>query len=81
MKLNLKTKTYQHLIALLQKRSTGSANDLATSIGVSRTSLFSMLDELRSMGVDIEYNPMVKSYEITNNKSIRVNMPIEVIDR
>ncbi len=79
MKINLKTIPYQQLATLIENQHTGTASQLAKQIGVSRSTLFNMLDEIRGAGVEIEYCEEKHSYIYTNNKRIKVNQPIEII--
>nr|WP_319399688.1 HTH domain-containing protein [uncultured Carboxylicivirga sp.] len=79
MKINLKTIPYQQLASLIENQQTGTASKLAKQIGVSRSTLFNMLDEIRGAGVEIEYCEEKHSYIYTNNKRIKVNQPIEII--
>lgn len=80
MKLNLKVKPYEQLIQLIEKEQTGPATTCATTIGVSRATLFNMLDEIKGAGVAIEYNEHKHSYIYTNGKRLKVNQPIEVLE-
>ncbi|MCU4176395.1 hypothetical protein [Carboxylicivirga sp. N1Y90] len=80
MKLNQKITPYQQLITLIENETTGSAKELSNFIGISRATLFTMLDEIRGMGVGIKYDEEINSYIYTNGKRIKVNKPIEVIE-
>ncbi len=80
MKINLKIKPYKKLNQLIEQHLTGSAEECARKIGVSRATLFNMLDEIRGAGLAIEYNESYKSYIYKNNKRLKINHPIEVIE-
>ena len=80
MKMNHKIQVYEVLSQLIQRQQTGTANECARKIGVSRATLFNMLDELRGAGIAIEYDNCVNSYIYTNNKRLRVNTPLEVVE-
>ncbi len=80
MKINFKIEQYKQLTKLVECQATGSANELAKKIGISRSTLFKMMDEIRGEGVVIEYNENIRSYTYLNNKRLKVSQPITVID-
>jgi hypothetical protein len=47
---------------LVQRRRTGSPCELAGQLGVSRTSLYELIDELRSRGAPILYSKSSKTF-------------------
>ena len=47
---------------LVQRRRTGSPCELAGQLGVSRTSLYELIDELRSRGAPILYSKSLKTF-------------------
>jgi predicted DNA-binding transcriptional regulator YafY len=47
---------------LVQRRRTGTPNELAVQIGVSRTSLYELIDELRSRGAPILYSKSLRTF-------------------
>jgi biotin operon repressor len=49
-----------HKLVLRQK--TGTPEEFARQLGVSRTSLYELIDELRSRGVPIAYSKSAKTY-------------------
>ncbi len=54
MKINFKIEQYKQLTKLVECQATGSANELAKKIGISHSTLFKMMDEIRGEGVVIE---------------------------
>ena len=48
---------------LLQKRATGTPSEFATLLGVSRTRLYEIIDELKSYGAPIIYNKDANSFQ------------------
>jgi biotin operon repressor len=62
---------------LVLRQRTGSPEEFARQLGVSRTSLYELLDELKSRGVPIAYSKSAKTffyrqpYEITITCSLR----------
>ena len=47
---------------LVQRRGTGSPCELAGRLGVSRTSLYELIDELRSRGAPILYSKSSRTF-------------------
>ena len=47
---------------LVEHGSTGSPEELACRLGVSRTSLYELIDELRSRGAPIYYSKAAKTF-------------------
>ncbi len=55
------------LIKYLEDDYSGTAEELAAEINVSRRTLFRYLDELRDSGAEIEYSKSLNSYSLKNN--------------
>ncbi len=47
---------------LVSRQKTGTPEEFAIQLGVSRTSLYEMIDELRSRGVPIAYSKSAKTF-------------------
>lgn len=47
---------------LISRRKTGTPEEFAGQLGVSRTSLYELIDELRSRGVPIAYSKSAKTF-------------------
>jgi biotin operon repressor len=47
---------------LVTRRTTGTPEEFASQLGVSRTSLYELIDELRSRGAPIVYSKSVKTF-------------------
>ena len=62
---------------LVMRQRTGTPEEFARQLGVSRTSLYELIDELRSRGVPIAYSKSAKTffyrqpYDITVTCSLR----------
>ena len=62
---------------LVLRQNTGTPEEFASQLGVSRTSLYELIDELRSRGVPIAYSKTAKTffyrqpYDITVTCSLR----------
>lgn len=58
---------------LLECRRTGTPEEFAGKLGISRTSLYEMLDEFKSRGAPIGYSKTVKTFYYTEPFKISVN--------
>jgi biotin operon repressor len=47
---------------LVSRQKTGTPEELASRLGVSRTSLYELIDELRSRGAPIAYSKSAKTF-------------------
>jgi predicted DNA-binding transcriptional regulator YafY len=57
---------------LVQRRRTGTPVEFAQQLGVSRTSLYELLDELRSRGAPIVYSKSTKTFYYSQPYDISV---------
>ena len=57
---------------LLESRRTGTPGEFAYKLGISRTSLYEMLDEFKSRGAPIAYSKSVKTFYYTEPFEISV---------
>jgi biotin operon repressor len=48
---------------ILRQKNSGPSHEFASKIGISRTTLMDILDELRTIGFPIVYNHASKNYE------------------
>jgi len=78
MRINQQVDRLKFLVKLLQEERTGAAGKFANRIGVSRSKLFEILEELKGAGAQIEYNRRRNSYYLKDGCSIRINQPIEI---
>ncbi|HLN20216.1 MAG TPA: HTH domain-containing protein [Bacteroidales bacterium] len=51
-----------HMHKLVSRHSTGTPEEFARQLGVSRTSLYELIDELRSRGAPIVYSKSAKTF-------------------
>jgi DNA-binding Lrp family transcriptional regulator len=56
-------KKFDYLHSLLRRGRTGCAEELAKRVGISRRAVFIDLEELRELGIPVEYNKTTDSYE------------------
>jgi len=64
---------------LIKQEKTGTANEFAQKVGISRSQLFNYLDYLKSYEMDIRYDIFRNSYVINNKVEIEIQQPIRVL--
>jgi predicted ArsR family transcriptional regulator len=66
-----KVKNYiEHINYLISHECTGSADEFASKLGVSRRTLQNHLRQLRESGVNIEYNHFKRTYCYSNRGTL-----------
>jgi predicted DNA-binding transcriptional regulator YafY len=70
----------QQLNKLVREQRTGSPEELAKRIGVSRAKLYLMLDELRDEGVEIKFAKRLNSFFYENCAGISVVFSLKVLE-
>jgi len=58
----------------LRKGSTGDSHTLAKLVGISRSTLFNLFDELKSLGAQIEYDSKLRTYRYKNEFEIKLTI-------
>lgn len=71
-------KTIHHLI---ENQQTGSPNEFANKIHVSKRQLFNILDDLKLMGAPIEYSTLQKSYIYSEYCEIQLLFQIKILNK
>ena len=80
----MKVFEYLDRISLLHKlvsgERTGTPEELARRIGVSRTTLYELIDELKSRGAPIEYSKSAKSFFYSQPYDIAVTCTLRPLN-
>jgi hypothetical protein len=72
----------KNLIALenlIRKRGTGTPKELARRLSMSRSSLYELIDELKSHDVKIRYCRTNRTFHYNCNKVIEVKFDVKII--
>lgn len=67
-----KLKLIERVDQLIKMKATGSARQLASRIGVSRSTVFEILDVMKAMGAEIEYSKVKTSYYYKTEKVLAI---------
>ena len=68
----------QQIDQLIRQKRTGSADELANKLQISRRQVYNWLEELKDMGLEIKYNRALKSFVYL--KSYKVNIAFDVME-
>lgn len=63
-----KTKLIERIDDLIRRKATGSARDLASRLGIGKSTVYEVLEIMKMMGAEIEYSNNRKSYFYNSNK-------------
>jgi DNA-binding Lrp family transcriptional regulator len=69
----------QLLNKLVREQRTGSPEELAERLGVSRAKLYMILDELKDEGVCIRFNKRINSFVYEDCKGIHLQFSFQVL--
>ncbi|MCC5936684.1 MAG: HTH domain-containing protein [Lunatimonas sp.] len=70
---------FQLLSKLIKEERTGSPDELASRLGVSRAKLYLMLDELKDEGAKIRYSKRINSFVFENCDGISIGVSIHIL--
>lgn len=62
--------------AYMMHGNTGDAKTFAQKLGISRASLYNLIEELRVYGLDIEYNRYTQSYRYLYPERVEIHINI-----
>lgn len=70
----------QLLNKLVREQRTGSPEELANRLGVSRRQMYVYLEYLKDMGVDIQFSRRLNSFVFTCEKQIYIDWRFEILE-
>lgn len=56
--------------------NTGNADAFAEKLGISRASLFNLINELKDYGIEIEYSREYQTYKYAEPEKVEINVTI-----
>ncbi|MCF8362397.1 MAG: hypothetical protein K9G70_07215 [Prolixibacteraceae bacterium] len=81
MYLNDKFYVIEKMAHLIELKKTGTADEFAAKLRISRSQLFIELNRMKSLDVDVTFNRSIKSFVFSGNKKIVVREPIVIVDQ
>lgn len=70
----------QLLNKLVKERRTGSPQELAERLGLSRRQLYSYIEKLNDQGLEIQFSRSLKSFVFAGNKEAQIEWKFKVLD-
>lgn len=71
---------FQILSKLIQEQNTGTPEELATRLNLSRRQLYNYIEELKDLGMEIGYSRKYNSFYFDNSKKIEIHFNLEVLE-
>ncbi|HMM02564.1 MULTISPECIES: HTH domain-containing protein [unclassified Dysgonomonas] len=65
---------------LVQEEKTGSPDELANRLGISRGTLYSLIDELQSYNVSISYSRKKQSFIYNDDTALEIKYSIKLLN-
>lgn len=65
---------------LLLRRRTGTPDEMARQLGVSRTTLYELIDELKSRGAPIEYSKSLRTFYYSQPYDISISCTLQPLN-
>ena len=62
--------------ALVMSRTTGNPDTFADKLGISRSSLYNLIEEIQSYGIDIEYSRTWQTFFYTYPDLVEITISI-----
>lgn len=62
--------------ALVMSRCTGTPDSFAYKLGISRSSLYNLLEEIQSYGIEIEYSRSRQSFQYVYPELVEIRISI-----
>lgn len=72
MYLNEKFYVIEKMTRLIELKKTGTSDEFAAKLRISRSQLFIELNKMKSLGVDVTFNRSIKSFVFSGRKKIVV---------
>lgn len=66
---------------LIKNESTGTPDELAKTLGISRRQLYAEIDYLRDLGVEICYSRSGRTFRYCNGNEIEISFGINIITK
>jgi hypothetical protein len=81
MKAIKQLERFQRIIKLIKHEKTGAPEEFANSLQIGKRRLYEHLDDLREMGVNIDYSKLRKTYYFSNGHEIELSYSLKIISK
>jgi len=80
MNINKKALQIKRLTELIELRQSGGVAKIGRKVGMKTKEVRELLDEIRTMGVDIRFDRKERTYYYANGKRLSIQLPVSVIE-
>jgi len=70
----------QQIDQLIRQKRTGNADELAAKLNISRRQVYYWLEELKSYGLEIDYNRDIKSFVYQKPYEVTITFKVKEIE-
>jgi len=79
MKFIQQIEQYKKLDKLIEQACTGTPDELAVRLQISRTQLYTFLESMKFLGAPIKYNRVLKSFYYTYKFKLSISINVQMI--
>ncbi|HPR33226.1 MAG TPA: hypothetical protein PLK12_14095 [Prolixibacteraceae bacterium] len=79
MKVNEEAYTLRKMVQLISDQKTGNPAEFSEDLGISRSQLYVLIDQLNHMGAGIQFKRSINSFLFTGEKQVIVREPVLVV--
>lgn len=70
----------QLLNKLIQEQNTGTPEELANRLNLSRRQLYNYIEELKDIGLEVCYSRRYTSFYFENRKKLKIDFSLEILE-
>ncbi|TCO08344.1 HTH domain-containing protein [Natronoflexus pectinivorans] len=71
---------FQALNKLIHQQCTGTPDELASRLGISRRQLYAHIEDLKVLGLEISYSRKLSSFYFNESKHLKIEFNLEVLE-
>ena len=79
MKFIKQIEQYKKLEKLIKQASTGTPDEFAERLNISRTQLYTILESMKQLGAPIRYNRSIKSFYYSSDFKLTIDISVQII--
>ena len=80
MNINKEAMQLKRLTELIELRQSGGVAKIGRKVGLQTKEVRELLDEMRTMGVDVRFDRKDRTYYYANDKRLAIQLPVSVVD-
>jgi len=80
MNINKKALQLKRLAELIEFRQSGGVANIGRKVGMQTKEVRELLDEIRTMGIDIRFDRKERTYYYADGKRLFIQLPVSVVE-